>query len=188
MTRGLFRAGRGVARRWRTLLARLRYGPFLSVGPGVLIDRGVTLNPFRVDGETLHVELAGGNRIGAFTRIQGTGRLRFGERSYCSAFCVFGVNERVEIGRDVMIADAVSIRDTDHGTADPERPMIDQPLVTRPVRIEDDVWIGHGATVLKGVTIGRRSIVAAGAVVVDDVEPGSVVGGVPARRIAERPS
>jgi acetyltransferase-like isoleucine patch superfamily enzyme len=52
--------------------------------------------------------------------------------------------------------------------------------------IEDDVWIGHGATVLKGVRIGRGAVVAAGAVVTRNVEPYTVVGGVPARLIGRR--
>ncbi len=50
-----------------------------------------------------------------------------------------------------------------------------------PIVIEDDVFVGYGAIVLPGVRIGRRSVVAAGAVVTRDVPPGSVVGGVPAR-------
>jgi acetyltransferase-like isoleucine patch superfamily enzyme len=52
--------------------------------------------------------------------------------------------------------------------------------------VQDDVWIGHGATILKGVTIGMGSIVSAGAVVTKDVEPYSIVGGVPARVIKSR--
>ena len=54
---------------------------------------------------------------------------------------------------------------------------------TAPIVVEDDVYIGVRATILPGVTIGRRSIVAAGAVVARDVPAGSVVGGVPARHI-----
>ncbi len=52
--------------------------------------------------------------------------------------------------------------------------------------VEDDVWIGYGSIVLSGVKIGKGSIVAAGSVVTKDVEPYSVYGGVPAKKIADR--
>jgi acetyltransferase-like isoleucine patch superfamily enzyme len=52
--------------------------------------------------------------------------------------------------------------------------------------VEDDVWIGYGAIVLSGITIGRGSVVAAGAVVTSDVERYSIVAGVPAREMAKR--
>jgi serine acetyltransferase len=55
-----------------------------------------------------------------------------------------------------------------------------------PVVIEDDVWIGTGVIILKGVRIGRGSIIAAGALVKKDVPPYSIVGGVPARRLKVR--
>ena len=54
-------------------------------------------------------------------------------------------------------------------------------LIPAPIRIGNDVWIGANATVLPGVTIGDGAVVAAGAVVTRDVEPLTVVGGVPAR-------
>ena len=52
--------------------------------------------------------------------------------------------------------------------------------------VEDDVWIGYGETVLDGVKIGRGAVVAAGAVVAKDVEPYTIVGGVPAKPIKKR--
>jgi acetyltransferase-like isoleucine patch superfamily enzyme len=52
--------------------------------------------------------------------------------------------------------------------------------------IENDVWIGHGAIVLSGVTIGRGSVVAAGSVVASDVDRYSIVAGVPAKEVAKR--
>ena len=55
-----------------------------------------------------------------------------------------------------------------------------------PVVVEDDVWIGAGAIILKGVTVRRGSIVAAGAVVTRDVEPYSIVAGVPAKMVCYR--
>lgn len=54
------------------------------------------------------------------------------------------------------------------------------------VIIEDDVWIGYGSTIMSGVRIGKGSIVAAGSVIVKDVEPYSIVGGNPARFIKKR--
>lgn len=54
------------------------------------------------------------------------------------------------------------------------------------VRIEDDVWIGYGSIVLSGVNIGQGSIIAAGSVVTRDVEPYSIYGGVPAKKICDR--
>lgn len=54
-----------------------------------------------------------------------------------------------------------------------------------PIEVQDDVWIGEGATVLAGVTVGEMSLVAAGAVVVDDVPPKTVVGGVAAEKIKD---
>jgi acetyltransferase-like isoleucine patch superfamily enzyme len=59
-------------------------------------------------------------------------------------------------------------------------------ISSAPVRICEDVWIGADATVLKGVTVGARSIVAAGAVVTRDVPPDTVVAGIPARAVKRR--
>jgi acetyltransferase-like isoleucine patch superfamily enzyme len=64
-----------------------------------------------------------------------------------------------------------------------ERPL--DPAGCGPIVLEDYVWIGANATVLPGVRVGRGAIVAAGAVVTEDVEPGVVVGGVPARKIRD---
>ncbi len=55
-----------------------------------------------------------------------------------------------------------------------------------PIVVEDDVWIGHGATILSGVKLAKGTVVAAGSVVVHSTEPYSVVGGVPAKRIKYR--
>ena len=59
-------------------------------------------------------------------------------------------------------------------------------MITSPIVIEDDVWIGHGAVILKGVTLGQGSIVAAAAVVTKNVSPYSIVGGIPAKPIGSR--
>lgn len=94
----------------------------------------------------------------------------------------------LSIGRDVMIAQHVIIVTNGHVFDDRGAPMRAQGLFEKPVVIEDDVWIGAGARVMPGVRIGRGAIVAAGAVVTADVEPYAIVGGIPARRISERPA
>jgi acetyltransferase-like isoleucine patch superfamily enzyme len=85
----------------------------------------------------------------------------------------------VRIGSRVRLADNATIHDTDFH---PVRPG-EQPRVA-PVVVEDNVWIGYAAIVLPGVTVGRHSVVAAGAVVVSDVPPRSVVAGNPARVVS----
>ncbi len=102
--------------------------------------------------------------------------------------------ERVEIGSYCLISWNVGIADSDFHPLDPEARRQDalalapyyskQPprpaIRTKPVRIADNVWIGMGAVILKGVTIGENSVVAAGAIVTKDVPPNCVVAGNPA--------
>ncbi len=111
--------------------------------------------------------------------------VRMGPHGYIGPGCEIPAN--VRIGKYVMIASEVLITGNDH--------IIDKPGVaiifsgrptSRPTTIQDDVWIGSRAIVMRGVTIGRGSVVAAGAVVTRDVEPYSIVGGVPARKIRRR--
>ena len=91
----------------------------------------------------------------------------------------------VTIGRNCLIAQFVSIVGSNHGLA-LGRPMINQPWEGGPVIIDDDVWVGAGATILPGVSIGSGAVVAAGAVVTKDVAPYAVVGGIPARVLTVR--
>jgi acetyltransferase-like isoleucine patch superfamily enzyme len=88
--------------------------------------------------------------------------------------------EGIRIGADCLIGGGVRIIDTDaHGIAPDRR---HGPHVGRaPVVIEDNVWLGNAVSVLKGVTIGRDSVVAANAVVTASVPAGSIAAGVPAR-------
>jgi len=90
--------------------------------------------------------------------------------------------DRVTIGDGVMIGEHTSIRDANHDTAATER-LRDAGHVSTPVVIEDNVWIGRGAAILPGVTIGRDSVVGANAVVTTDVAAGSTVVGVPAKPV-----
>lgn len=118
----------------------------------------------------------------------GSGRgVRVGHRSGLGVRCQ--VRGPVTIGCDVMMGPDVVILTQNHNYRDATRPMIDQGLAPpQPVTVEDDVWIGARAIVLPGCTVGRGAVVAAGAVVVKDVAPYSIVGGNPARVIGTRGS
>lgn len=95
-----------------------------------------------------------------------------------------GAAESVIIGTDVLIASRVYISDHDHDFENPDVPSIhSKRLISKPVVIEDGVWIGEGAVILKGVTVGKRSVIGANAVVTKDVPAFTIVGGVPAKVI-----
>jgi len=105
--------------------------------------------------------------------------------SFVGRNCLIG--PKVELGQYAMIASNVAIVGSDHRFDQPGVPMIfsGRPEL-RPTVIETDVWVGHGATIMAGVRIGRGAIIAAGAVVTKDVPPYEIFAGVPARKIGER--
>jgi acetyltransferase-like isoleucine patch superfamily enzyme len=112
-----------------------------------------------------------GVQVGDDCRLIGLKRAQFGSEPYL-----------ISIGNHVTITSGVSFTTHDGGVwvLRDKYPDID---VFGRITIEDNVFVGMNATILHGVTIGRDSIVAAGALVNRDVPPGSVVGGVPARHI-----
>jgi acetyltransferase-like isoleucine patch superfamily enzyme len=86
----------------------------------------------------------------------------------------------VTIGNHVNLAQGITVTALNHNFSDPCLTIEEQGVSTSPVVIEDDVWVGANAVILPGVTIGRHSVIAAGAVVTRDVPPGSLAAGVPA--------
>ena len=104
--------------------------------------------------------------------------------------CFSASQTTLTIGSKVMFGHNVTIMGGDHNASCVGKFMYDvhekQPEDDRPIVIEDDVWVGSRATVLKGVTVGKGSIVAAGAVVTKNIPPYSIAGGVPAKVIKRR--
>lgn len=112
--------------------------------------------------------------------------LQVGDHSNIGPYSYIGCSGFIEIGHHVMMGPRVNLLSEQHNADDTATPMKMQGVQRSFIRIEDDCWIGANATILAGVTIGRGSIVGAGAVVTRDVPPGSVVAGVPARVIRQR--
>lgn len=89
----------------------------------------------------------------------------------------------VTIGNHVNLAQGITVTALNHNFKDTSLRIDEQGFSTKPIVIEDDVWIGANAVILPGVTIGKHVVVAAGAVVTKDVPDNTIVGGVPAKEI-----
>jgi acetyltransferase-like isoleucine patch superfamily enzyme len=112
--------------------------------------------------------------------------LKVGNGSNIGAFSYIGCSGYIEIGDNVMMGPRVNLMAENHNFEQAKIPMKEQGVTRSFIKIEDDVWLGVGSTVVAGVTVGSGSIVAAGAVVTKDVPPYSIVGGVPARVLKSR--
>jgi acetyltransferase-like isoleucine patch superfamily enzyme len=110
-------------------------------------------------------------------------QLELGDQIDIGEFTHIRANGGVRIGSRVLIASHVVIASRAHPVTVPRYGVVED----APIVIEDDVWIGAGAIVLPGVTVGYGAIIGAGAVVTRSVEPRTVVGGVPAKQIGQVP-
>ena len=140
----------------------------------------------------LFAEDSGPSYVMSPFNIQFGRHVTFGDWSFANFGVTFLDSARITIGNWVAIASGVQLVTDTHPVPPEERflpPKGDGPLPYRlvnlahPITIEDRVWIGAGAIVLPGVTIGEGAMVAAGAVVTRDVAPRMVVAGNPARVI-----
>ena len=104
--------------------------------------------------------------------------------------CLMASKSAIILGNKIMFGPNVTIMGGDHNSSEIGQYMYDQKNKLKDndqkVIIKDDVWIGTGATILKGVTIHTGSIIAAGSLVIKDVPPYSIVGGVPGKVIKMR--
>lgn len=106
--------------------------------------------------------------------------IEIGKGSFLNTEIRFGVPEdKVIIGENVMIGPRVMFETVNHDLK--YIPGRGRGYWTKPIIIEDEVWIGAGSIITQGVTIGRGAVVAAGAVVTKDVEKNTIAGGVPAK-------
>lgn len=150
-------------------------------------------------GKRLELQIArqGEIRFGRFVWIgDGTkircheGEVEIGAKTVMGQECTISAYQRVRIGEQCVIADRAMFIDFDHGVVEVDRPIRLQGIYKRDVVVGSNVWIGYGACVLRGVSVGDNAIVGTNSVVTKDVPANAVVGGVPARvlRMREEPA
>jgi acetyltransferase-like isoleucine patch superfamily enzyme len=114
------------------------------------------------------------------------GAVSIGAKSVLGQECTISAFQHVSIGRECIVADRVMIIDFDHGVVEVERPIRLQGIYKRDVKVGHNVWIGYGACILRGVSVGDNAVIGTSAVVTTDVPDNAVVAGIPARVIRMR--
>lgn len=129
--------------------------------------------------------------LGEGTIVNSKEMVEFGTNVYIGAYSViFAIYKKIIFGNNIMTGPNVRFISGDHNLHKIGVAMVNnhdkEPEDDAEIIVEDDVWIGTNATILKGVRLNRGCVVAAGAVVVKSVPPYCIVGGVPARIISRR--
>jgi acetyltransferase-like isoleucine patch superfamily enzyme len=114
------------------------------------------------------------------------GEVAIGSKTVMGQECTISAYQHVSIGRECIVADRVMLIDFDHGVVEVERPIRLQGIYKRDVRVGSNVWIGYGACILRGVSVGHNSVIGTNAVVTKNIPENAVAGGVPARVIRMR--
>jgi acetyltransferase-like isoleucine patch superfamily enzyme len=164
-----------LARRFRLRLKGLRFGL------GLVLEGNIDITAAK------NVQLGRCVRLGkdVYLGAWPTGELVVGDNCYIGRWCIILAHYSVTIGNDCLIAPGCHITDVNHGIA-PGELIRKQPLVSKPVRIGNDVWMGAGCSILPGVTIGDGAVVGARSVVTHDVPANAIVAGTPAKIIRYR--
>jgi acetyltransferase-like isoleucine patch superfamily enzyme len=146
-------------------------------------------------GRALEIEIAPRGRVefGRFVWIGDGAKIRchegvveIGAKTVMGQECTISAYRRVRIGEQCVIADRAMFIDFDHGVVEVDRPIRKQGIYMRDVVVGSNVWIGYGACILRGVSVGDNAIVGTNSVVTKDVPANAVVAGIPARVIRMR--
>jgi acetyltransferase-like isoleucine patch superfamily enzyme len=168
------------------------FGRGAELGEGVRL--GLEARLLTPDGQR-RVRIGPNAVIRGVIRCEDEGRCEIGQEVYIGDGAIISVRSMVEIGEGSLLAHGAQVFDNDTHPIDPvERrahfrsilklgPRREFPIGVRPVRIGQDCWLGFGAAVMKGVSVGDAAIAAAGAVVTSDVRPRTIVAGNPAREV-----
>jgi acetyltransferase-like isoleucine patch superfamily enzyme len=160
--------------RWR---GRLKTDGLAFVCPGVHFEIGPNAT----------VTLGRWSWLGHGCKVRAhEGQISIGAKSVLGQECTISCYQHVSIGRECIVADRTMMIDFDHGMVEVERPIREQGIYKRDVNVGHNVWIGYGACVLRGVTVGDNSVIGTNSVVTRNVPANAVVGGAPAKLIRMR--
>ena len=160
--------------RWR---GRLETDGLCFIGPGVTFEIG----------KGARVQLGRWCWIGHGSKIRAhEGEVVIGAKTVMGQECTISAFQHVSIGRECIVADRVMLIDFDHGVVEEDRPIRLQGIYKRDVDVGHNCWIGYGACILRGTTIGDNAIVGTSTVVTKDLPANAVAGGVPARLLRMR--
>lgn len=160
----------------------------LKIGKHVAVEDYVLMN-FPLTSKH-HCTLMIGEKsyIGWFTQLSPqNGFIKIGSNCTIHSFCVLLGEGGITIGNDVRIASSTVVVSANHVFEERSVPIWRQGMRAKGICVGNDVWIGANCTILDGIMIGDGAVIAAGSVVNKDVEPFSVVGGIPAKLIKYRP-
>lgn len=157
---------------------RIFLGHHVMIGEGCFLDANTTDGRIELQDD---VWLSRGSYI-----VAGRAQVVVGPTTYIGHRCLFYGHNGIQIGRDVLLANDVQLICGNHTFSRRDIPIRAQPPLGAPIAIEDDVWLGASAIVLGGVTVGKGSVVGAGAVVTHSLPPYSIARGVPAVVVGTR--
>jgi acetyltransferase-like isoleucine patch superfamily enzyme len=174
-----YERNRRLVRRWRINRHMARAGAFIR---------------FPIEGEVLEALDEGRLTIGESTLLEPGcwltlspgARIEIGKGCFLNRSTMLAALDRIEIGDHVMFANNCFVGDADHRYDDPDRPVTWQGFSSQgPVRIGSNTWFGVNCVVTSGVRIGDRCVIGANSVVIDDLPPGVIAAGAPAKVIRE---
>lgn len=163
--------------RWR---GRLQTDGLCFIGPGVTFEIG----------KHARVKLGRWCWIGHGTKIRAhEGEVIVGAKTVMGQECTISSFQHVSIGRECIVADRVMLIDFDHGVVEVERPIREQGIYKRDVRVGHNVWVGYGACFLRGATVGDNAVIGTYSVVTRSIPANAVAAGVPVKvlRMRETP-
>jgi acetyltransferase-like isoleucine patch superfamily enzyme len=179
MKRRWYERNRRRLRRWRINRHMARAGAFIR---------------YPIEGEVLEALDEGRLVVGEGTLLEPgcwltlapRARIEIGRGCFLNRETMLAAIDRIEIGDHVMFANHCFVGDADHRYDDPDKPVTWQGFSSQgPVRIGSNCWFGVGCVVTSGIEIGERSVVGANSVVTEDVPPGVIAAGAPARVIRQ---